>query len=72
MTLFKKKPSIPALHYSLNLKAKEAKESNKTSFYYTLEPHEIQQASLWAIHHHYWIELSHKTGEKLVYKISGI
>ena len=71
MSLFKKKKKIPALHYSLDLHVEEAKEMGKTCFYYVLEKQEIQQAEAWAIQRRYWIELSHKNGDNLVYKISG-
>lgn len=71
MSLFKKKKPIPALHYSLDIRVEEAKEMGKTNFYYPLKEDEIKQAEVWALHHRYWMEISHKNGENLVYKFSG-
>ena len=71
MTLFKKKNSIPALHYSLDMRVEEMKELGNTSFYYPLKEDEIKQAEAWAMRHRYWMEVSHKNGNILVYKFSG-
>lgn len=71
MSLFKKKENIPTIYDILNAQVEEAKEKGKTSFYYPLKNFEIKQAEAWALHNHYWLRISHKSGEDLIYKISG-
>jgi len=71
MSLFKKEKPKSALYYALDLQVNEAKEAGRTAIYYPLKEDEIKQAEAWALHHRYWLRISHKTEKDLVYKISG-
>lgn len=73
MSLFKKKKKEQSpLYYALDDKRARAKEQGKTCFYYGLFEEERDYAAVWAMRHQIWMEISHKTGNVLVYKFSGI
>lgn len=68
----KKKNEQPALYTSLEIALEEAKTNKKTYFYLPLLDGEEHIAHSWAVRHRLWMEKSHKNGNTLVYKFSGI
>ena len=71
MTLFKKKKKENPLYDILNVSYEEAINNNKNYFYVPLlNKKEEILASSWAKNHNYLIELSHRNGNALIYKIS--
>lgn len=71
MSLFKKKKNN-SLFEQLDNELAVAKDISHTNFYFPLSPEDKENAYKWAKSHGLTIELSHKNGDLLVYKIGGI
>lgn len=69
MTKFNKKKEKPIIYKILDDKLKEAKFLERTSFYIPLLEDEYKTAIIWAVHNNLIINLSHKTGNVLVYEV---
>ena len=69
MTKFNKKKEKPTIYKILDDKLKEAKFLGRTSFYIPLLEDEYKTAIIWAVHNNLIINLSHKTGNVLVYEV---
>lgn len=72
MTLFKKKAAQPALFFVLEQELKKAQEKGYHYFLYPLWKEEVDKARAWALRHHLFVEVDHKTDNNLFYKFFGI